>query len=332
MNSSEPLEHRLGAALGRFMPLARGIANLRPIPGGASQEIWTFDAVTPDGDLPLVLRRAPPGSRRHPSAVGLENEARLLQLAGQAGVPVPGVRGVLRAEDGLGEGFVMDRIEGETNSRRILRDDGFATARSGLARQCGQALALIHAMPLGDLPPMRVAPAGEEVAHYRREHDRAGTPRPVFELAFQWLRRRLPEQPARNTLVHGDFRNGNLVVRPDGLRAILDWELAHLGDPMEDLGWISVNSWRYGRSDLPVGGFGLREDLFAGYEAGGGRVDRDRVRFWEVLGTLKWGVMCEGMALSYQSGDLRTVERAAIGRRTCETEIDLLLLMQRERK
>lgn len=330
MNSSDFLESRLRAIVPRLVPGASDVADLRAIPGGASQEIWTFDAVTCEGNVPLILRRAPPGSRQHASAVGLENEARLLELVGAAGVPVPGVRGVLSRDDGLGEGFVMDRIAGETNSRRILRDAGFAGARARLARQCGESLARIHAIPRGQLPPMRAALASEEVAHYRGEHARAGTPRPVFELAFQWLQRRLPQQPVQTALVHGDFRNGNLVVCADGLRAVLDWELAHLGDPMEDLGWISVNSWRYGRSELPVGGFGVREDLFAGYEAGGGRVDPDRVRFWEVLGTLKWGVMCEGMALSYQSGDVRTVERAAIGRRTSETEIDLLLLMQPE--
>ena len=92
----------------------------------------------------------------------------------------------------------------------------------------------------------------------------------MFELALQWLKRHRPPEPARLSLVHGDFRNGNLMVDDDGLRAVLDWEMAHLGDPMEDLGWICVNSWRFGRHELPVGGFGTREQLFAGYvEAGG---------------------------------------------------------------
>jgi aminoglycoside phosphotransferase (APT) family kinase protein len=195
MNSPDLLESRLRAVVARLVPGASDVADLRAIPGGASQEIWTFDAVTPDSNVPLILRRAPPGSRQHASAVGLQNEARLLELAGEAGVPVPGVRGILNRDDGLGEGFVMDRIAGETNSRRILRDAGFASARARLARQCGQALAQIHATPRGRLPPMRVALAREEVTHYRSEHARAGTPRPVFELAFQWLLHRMPQQP-----------------------------------------------------------------------------------------------------------------------------------------
>ena len=82
--------------------------------------------------------------------------------------------------------------------------------------------------------------------------------------------------------MHGDFRHGNLIIGPDGVRAVLDWELAHLGDPMEDLGWICVNSWRFGEIDKPVGGFGTREELFAGYEAAGRRVDPERV---EILGS-----------------------------------------------
>ena len=101
--------------------------------------------------------------------------------------------------------------------------------------------------------------------------------------------------------MHGDFRHGNLIIGPDGIRAVLDWELAHIGDPMEDLGWICVNSWRFGEIDKPVGGFGTREELFAGYEAAGRRVDPDRVKFWEVMGTLRWGVMCCGMMQRFRS-------------------------------
>ena len=131
-------------------------------------------------------------------------------------------------------------------------------------------------------------------------------------------------------LVHGDFRNGNLIIGTDGVRAVLDWELAHLGDPMEDLGWICTNSWRFGSIDLPVGGFGEREDLFRGYEEAGGVVDPGRVHFWEVFGSLKWGIMCMSMYSVYRSGADRSVERAAIGRRSSEAEIDLMNLLTGE--
>jgi aminoglycoside phosphotransferase (APT) family kinase protein len=129
------------------------------------------------------------------------------------------------------------------------------------------------------------------------------------------------------TLLHGDFRHGNLIIGPDGVRAVLDWELAHIGDPMADLGWLCVNSWRFGQIDKPVGGFGQIADLMAGYEAGGGKPDLARITFWQTLGSLRWGVMCLGMLASYESGDNRSIERAMIGRRTSETEIDLMRLL-----
>jgi aminoglycoside phosphotransferase (APT) family kinase protein len=128
--------------------------------------------------------------------------------------------------------------------------------------------------------------------------------------------------------VHGDFRNGNLIFDQTGVAAVLDWELAHVGDPMEDLGWICVNSWRFGFIDKPVGGFGSFEDLAAGYEAGGGApVDRGAARWWEVFGTIRWGAMCAAMTASFRGAD-PSVERAMIARRTSETEIDLLRLLK----
>ncbi|MET1040820.1 MAG: DUF6285 domain-containing protein, partial [Acidimicrobiales bacterium] len=128
-------------------------------------------------------------------------------------------------------------------------------------------------------------------------------------------------------VVHGDFRHGNLIVGPEGLRAVLDWELAHLGDPLEDLGWLCVRAWRFGGPG-PVGGFGEREELYAAYEAAGGRaVDPDVARWWEVLGTLKWGVMCIIQTATHLTGQARSVELAAIGRRVCENEYDLLALI-----
>lgn len=318
------------------------IRDLKRLSGGASQETWAFEAVAPrPGDAagagdaaepdhnPLILRRAPGGAAntKRDTAVPLATEAALIRLAGRQNVPVPRVRAVLDPEAGLGDGFLMDRVEGETIARRILRDTAFAEVRPKLARQCGEILARIHAVPREDLPPLPVSPARAEMEKYRDIYDSMNAPHPVFELALRYLADHLPPDD-RLTLVHGDFRNGNLMIGPDGVRAVLDWELAHVGDPMEDLGWICVNSWRFGEIDKPVGGFGQREEMFAGYEAaGGGTVDPERVKFWEVLGTLKWGIMCMIMVQAFESGLDRSVERAAIGRRASETEIDLLNLL-----
>jgi len=150
-----------------------------------------------------------------------------------------------------------------------------------------------------------------------------GEPHPALELGLLRLSKTRPPAVA-NTLVHGDFRLGNLMVDADGLVGVLDWELAHLGDPAEDLGWLCVPSWRFG-GQQPVAGVGTREELLAAYAAAGGPpVDDATLRWWEAFGTLRWGVICVRQAAAHLSGAVRSVELAAIGRRTCEVELDLL--------
>jgi aminoglycoside phosphotransferase (APT) family kinase protein len=322
------IEAELGRCVASWCPGARGVTNAARLSGGASQETWSFDIVHPDGDTAAILRRAPKGYGAAPGrAAGLDAEAILMQLAYEAGLPSPRVLHVLRPEDDLGKGFIMQRIDGETIARKILRDEQFAAARPLLARQLGQVASGIHGLDISKLPKLRLTIATQEIEDLAREYQGFGWPRPVFELALRWLRDHDPGPPDEVTLVHGDFRHGNLIIGPDGLRAVLDWELAHLGDPMEDLGWVCVNSWRFGEIDRPVGGFGSREQLFAGYQAAGRRVDPDRVMFWEVMGTLRWGVMCVGMMARFRSGPDHSMERAMIGRRASETEIDLLRLL-----
>lgn len=222
----------------------------------------------------------------------------------------------------------MERVEGETIPRKILRDPEFAGARSLMARQAGEIAARIHALPLASLPEVPRPPEGEsparhQIDQYRGLLDAFGEPHPVFELGLRWLEEHEPPR-GEVTLVHGDFRNGNFVVGPEGIRAVLDWELAHLGDPMEDLGWLCTRSWRF-REARPVGGFGDYRDLYAGYESVSGRpVDPEAVRYWEVFGTLKWGEMCVVQAFTHLNGLHRSVELAAIGRRVCEMEWHLL--------
>jgi aminoglycoside phosphotransferase (APT) family kinase protein len=308
------------------------LAGATRLSGGASQETWAVDALRGGRSEALILRRRPGGAASGSGmALELATEARLLELAAKAGVPVPAVRGVLEPGDELGSGYFMERLEGETIPRRILRDEALAAVRPGLARQCGEILARIHAVPRGALPPLATATADVQWKQYRDLYDSFDWPHPVFELAFRWIEERIDRGAApgaRVALVHGDFRHGNLLIGPGGVRGVLDWELAHLGDPLEDLGWLCVNSWRFGNIDLPVGGFGLREDLFAGYEdAGGETVDAERVRFWQVFGSLKWGIMCQVMLSVFERGIDRSVERAAIGRRASEAEIDLLDLL-----
>ena len=322
------MEALLGRCVASWYPGATGVINAIRLSGGASHETWSFDIEHPGGNVGAILRRAPQGYGAAPArAAGLNAEAILMQRAYDAGVPSPRVLHVLQPDEGLGTGFIMERVEGETIPRKILRDQEFAQVRPKLARQLGSVLAGIHGLELSTLPELRRMTAAKEIAELERDYRSFDWPRPVFELALRWLRDRDPGPSAEITLVHGDFRHGNLIIGLDGLRAVLDWELAHFGDPMEDLGWVCVNSWRFGHIDKPVGGFGSREELFAGYEAAGRSVDPDRVMFWEVMGTLRWGVMCCGMMQRFRIGPEHSVERAMIGRRSSETEIDLLRLL-----
>ena len=322
------IEAELGRCAARWYPGATGVAGVIRLSGGASQETWSFDIVHPEGNIAAILRRAPAGYGAAPTrAAGLNAEAALMQSAYDAGLPSPRVLHVLQPRDNLGTGFVMARVEGETIPRKILRDERFALARPKLARQLGEILAGIHGLALAQLPELRRMTAAKEIAELERDYRSFDWPRPVFELALRWLRDHDPGPSDEVTLVHGDFRHGNLIIGPDGVRAVLDWELAHLGDPMEDLGWVCVNSWRFGEIDKPVGGFGARKELFAGYETAGRRVDPARITFWEVMGTLRWGVMCCGMMQRFRLSPEHSIERAMIGRRSSETEIDLLRLL-----
>jgi aminoglycoside phosphotransferase (APT) family kinase protein len=317
----------LASVAARHLGAGVTIEGLRRLSGGASRETWTFDARRPDGHAEaLVLRRDPGGHALGSSDRATEYE--LLRAAGAAGVPVPAVRFLLEPGDGLGDGFVMDRVDGETIPRKILRDDAYAGALGRLAAQCGEIAARIHAVDPATLPAMPVQTASQQVAQYRSIIDGFGEPHPVFELALRWLEAEQPATGGAPRLVHGDFRNGNFIVGPEGIRSVLDWELAHLGDPVEDLGWLCVRSWRFGHDDRPVGGFGDLSQLLDAYEgAGGGRVDPSHVRYWEVFGTLKWGVICEVQSFTHLHGMVRSVELAALGRRVAETEWDLLELV-----
>jgi aminoglycoside phosphotransferase (APT) family kinase protein len=319
---------RLGAICARHLGGAYTVEGLRRLTGGASRETWSFDAVADDGARHALVLRRDPGSTV--GSADRSTEYRLVEAAGAAGVPVPTVRFLLDADDALGDGFVMTRIEGETIPRRILRDDEYAAARAGMTAACGSIAAAIHGVDLAGLPELAVQGPAEQIEQYRGILDVLGEPHPAFELGLRWLAEHVPAAAAAAPprLVHGDFRNGNFIVGPEGIRAVLDWELAHLGDPVEDLGWLCVKSWRFGNVERRVGGFGDTAELLDAYAAASGsHVDEEHLRYWETFGTLKWGVICEMQCFSHLQGLVRSVELAALGRRIAETEWDLLELI-----
>lgn len=307
----------LSAALGAHVE----VSGLHRLPGGSSRETWSFTARRAGAEeRRLVLRRDPP---RAPTA-GLALEACLLEAAAAAGVPVAPVVAAGAGGGPLGTAYVvMEHVEGETLPRRVLRLVAEHGAGEDLAVQCGRILAAIHCIAPSSVPGL---PGGDQLEQLRGILDLLGEPHPALELG---LRRLGETRPARTAevVVHGDFRTGNLIVGPDGVRAVLDWEIAHRGDPLEDLGWLCARSWRFG-SPLPVGGFGSLEALLSSYEkAAGVSVDREAFRWWEALSALRWGVFCILQAHTHLSGAVRSVDLAAIGRRTCEAEWDLLELL-----
>ena len=289
------------------------IHGLHRLSGGASRETWRFEA---DG-RPLILQRQRAGDERD-----MLVEAGVVRAAALGGAPVPELIDARRRDDGMAF-MVLEAIDGETIARKILRDDEFAAARVRLVGDLGTALARIHAI---DADTIHGLHRTDQIEYYTGVLDQLGQPHPVLELVRNWLLDTRPESRGIS-LVHGDFRLGNLIVGPDGLRAVIDWELAHLGDPMEDLGWLCVKAWRFG-GQPPVAGLGEYDELFAAYEAaGGGAVDPVVVHWWEVLGTWKWAIMCIVQASVHLTGAARSHELAAIGRRVCENEHDLLLAL-----
>ena len=312
------------------------IENFRRMAGGASREIWTFEASLERGGKTdkrgLVLRRDPGEHRIDTSRAA---EFRVLRAAFEEGVPVPEVLWLGDDSNALGAPFfVMQRVDGETIARRLLRDEEYAPARKAMPGQLAEILARVHRIDakkyhLDFLTEPGQNAALTEVRRYEENYRQlALEPHPAFELAFRWLLGRIPKT-SRTALVHGDYRIGNVIFGPEGVRSILDWELAHLGDPMEDVGWMCVRAWRFGNDRMAVGGLGSREEFFAAYEkASGFPVLPEAVRFWEVFGNLRWGIITISQSRTHLDGFVKSVELASIGRRTAETELELLNLIE----
>jgi aminoglycoside phosphotransferase (APT) family kinase protein len=327
----EEFQARLDTVLRRELPGCRKLISLERLSGGASQETYRIMVDGEAGERPVCMRRAPGGAvPEERVAPGLAVEAQLMQMAREVGVPEPEVFYVLQPEDGLGEGFLMEWLDGEALGARIARSPELAGVRPKLAYECGQVLARIHSIDVtasGLEEHLQVHTPEQFVRQMWERYELLETPQPMIDYAARWLLDHLPAAP-RRTLVHNDFRNGNFMVDEHGIKAVLDWEVAHIGDPMRDLGWICTNSWRFGVSDKPVGGFGEYVDLFAGYESVSGQsVDPQHVRFWEVFGSFWWAIGCLGMAEHYRTGPDQTVERPAIGRRSSECQVDCVNLL-----
>jgi len=327
MNGTD-LAERLQAVVAKKIGQPGTIHALEQLTGGANRQTLAFEVELDGRRYPMIMQL---GVETPDLVAGISPEVRpadqahLMIAAAEAGAPAPPVRAILEPSDNLGEGYITERIPGETLGPRIIRDERFARARPVMARQCGEILAAIHRVDPAKVPFLVNQDPAAHLAANMRIADTYNFRLPALELSFRWLSEHLPKK-VRHTVVHGDFRMGNMIVDETGVRCILDWELAQTGDPMMDLGWLCIRTWRFGGS-APVGGFGSREDLFAAYErASGISVDPDHVRYWEAFGNMKWALHC--LRLGSRGVENNDVERCAIGRRIEEPLWDFLNLIE----
>ena len=329
-------EH-IAAYLQHQMPAAREIevSQLARIPGGASRETWSFDATWRDGKA-----RAGRGFilRRDPEASLLETERyvefRVYQALQGTGVPVPEVFWLEADPQWLERPFfVMARLPGETSPQRLVAT-GFGGKAEAIAQQKVDVLARIHNLDwraLG-LDFLGAPDGGErcaecEIARWETiMRAQALEPQPVLELALAWLRAHKPVAQ-KIALVHADYRTGNFLVDGDRITGVLDWEMVHLGDPLEDVAWLCLRSWRWA-GDARVGGLLPRDEFYRRYEAASGlRVDREAVRFWEVLGNLKLAAICLTGARSFVEGRSKDAVHAFTAHLKPEIEAEILRLI-----
>jgi len=311
---NEAFRAGLAEVLGREVE----ISEPQLLAGGASKEAWAVDA----GGERLLVRRAA-ATVMHHHTLSLAHEFAVLEAAYEAGVTVPKPYGYLADLDGR-EAFVMERLEGETIGRRIVQRDELAAARERLPVQLAEELAKIHAIPAERLPFLPEARLERMV----EELDEVGEPHPAIELGLWWLRENPP--PRRAAVVnHGDFRIGNVVVGPAGLVGVLDWEFAHLDEPVRDLAFSLVRAWRFGVPQKRLGGIGDVEPFVERYnELTGLDVRPAELDYWELAGNVAWAIGCLTQAQRHLSGRDRSVELAVLGRLGAEVEYEICNLLE----
>jgi aminoglycoside phosphotransferase (APT) family kinase protein len=305
----------LSELLGREVEISEPVL----LAGGASKEAWAVDA----GGERLLVRRAAVTVMHH-HTLTLAQEYAVIETAYDAGVTVPKPYGYLADLAGR-EAFAMERLEGETIGRRIVRKEELATARERLPVQLADELAKIHAIPAERLPFLPDARLERMV----EELDEVDEPHPAIELGLWWLRENRP--PARPAVVnHGDYRIGNVVVGPEGLVGVLDWEFAHLDDPVRDMAFAMVRAWRFGVVEKRLGGIGAIEPFVERYnELTGLDVRPEELDYWELAGNVAWAIGTLTQAQRHLSGRDRSIELATLGRLSAEVEYEICNLLER---
>jgi aminoglycoside phosphotransferase (APT) family kinase protein len=333
--SPDEFRQRLTDYLTRVTGAPTKIEQISPLAGGASRDMWLIDAVSDGKPERLVLRRDLP-TTMHEGALSRAHEFTLMKAAHNSGIKIAHPRWVCEDSDVLGMPFfIMDFVYGVAIGRKVVHLPELAQARNALPEQMAQQLADIHRLDmiehqLGFLPVPRAAhtPAQEAIAQTYETLDKLHCTNPVLFFGLRWAEAHAPS-PSHTTFVHGDFRIGNIIVDENGLAAVADWEFAHVGDPLEDLGYCCMRDWRFGVGHLRMGGIVAREPFIAAYERYANvRVDRDAVTFWEFIGNLRWAAICLAQTHRHLSGHDPSVELASLGRRSAEMQYEMLKLIE----
>lgn len=335
------MEERIAAYLAHRMPQAQGIkvSGLMRIPGGASRETWSFDAHWQEGGKEVkrgfIIRRDPDASLLETER---DLEFQVYQALQPTPVPVPKPYWVEKDTQWLERPFfVMERIDGcETAPQVLALDPRYDGVREKIARRKVQILAEIHKLDWRALGleflgvPESPAHCGPmEIEKWERVlAEQELEPQPVLWAAFRWLRKHLPPPAQKITIVHADYRTGNFLYNQQGeIRAMLDWEMVHLGDPLEDVAWVAIRPWRFAGDDR-VGGLLDREEFFRLYEEYSGlKVDRQAIHFWEVLGVVKLAVILLTGGRSFCDGRTRRIQMAMVGVNTAGLDTTIMELI-----
>ncbi len=305
------------------------VRDMERVTTGASRETWFFNAeIVKEGKTashPMVLRKDPQMGMSYSTRT---EEFKVIQAAYEQGIPVP--RPSYYSEDYLDRPFlIMERVFGDTYPKRLLNDEKYAGTRDQWAASLGDILARIHRIPLTeDLGFLKKASASELIERHENVcRAMQLNESPVLEFTFRWLKRNIPRDHPF-CFIHADFRMGNIMFDENGVKSIMDWELAQVGDPMYDIGVICTKSWRFDKPRNRVGGMGKEEDFFEAYQkAGGFPIDRERIRYWEVLSNVFWATVTIGQCRFFVDEPRGNLEYAKLGRRTSECEAELLALL-----
>jgi len=318
---------RLDRALQRRFGANAHHDNVQVTTLGGSNRTLLFDLVEGAARQRLVFRQET-YRLAHSPFISPHLQYQILLLAQEYALPIPAPVFEFEPDDELERGYIVTFVEGETLPRRLLSDARYAEARARFPQEAAQILARLHSIPVNRASFLAEVPdTVDPIAAQLTRYESYGEAHPALDFALRWLRKHRPPEH-RRCVLHGDFRTGNLMMDSHGIVALLDWECAHLGDPMEDLAWLCLRNFRFGVNDREVGGFCAREPFYSAYcAASGSTVDAAAVRWWEIFGHVRWAVLNIMQAHGHWTGARRSPAFAACGRNVCLIEYEMLMTL-----